>query len=541
MNKNIFITLLISLLLLSGCSGDTCIDPDDFGFIKFNISSRYDAAEVTSRQQGDQVAPWRDSAYRVNGYPLTVMVRPWSYMLGDKNKSGQLSAWCPWYGQKDHTTTLADFCVKLQPCRFIDDNMCPTPPKNDAPIINAPCIMINGVGLYFLIAAKNTDPNMSPDSQRNPSGITRHLGDLSQDYTFYSISSTGQFLQAGGINYQYEGEQISDYSQSPLYFKILDKFYDDNSGQYRVVIKSGVSDTRPNPLQFLTGLIKNVLFGTGDQDPGIIRQTFQQIIDTPGYRMSVSALLTLYIMFTGFSFLIGNINLTHVELIVRVLKVSIVSILLSSSKAWTFFNDYLFVFFVDGVAQILQIIGDASGPDLLNLLISPQTLSKLFSLLFVDPLGFIYIILYFIALYFIFFLLFKATIIYLTALITIGMIIIMAPIFICFMLFNITRSLFENWLRQLISYALQPIILFTGIAFISMIIRTEIYSTLGFGVCKRDFPNLGPINVIFGSFLEDLDPSLGDSIFYWWFPVPMKGGINNFHKAEILVPEDYIK
>ncbi|HJD55656.1 MAG TPA: hypothetical protein LFW21_03245, partial [Rickettsia endosymbiont of Pyrocoelia pectoralis] len=46
---------------------------------------------------------------------------------------------------------------------------------------------------------------------------------------------------------------------------------------------------------------------------------------------------------------------------------------------------------------------------------------------------------------------------------------------------------------------------------------------------------------IFGSFLEDLDPSLGDSIFYWWFPVPMKGGINNFHKAEILVPEDYIK
>lgn len=549
MNKNIFITLLISsLLLLSGCTGDTCIDPDDFGFIKFNVSSRYNPEEITSRQEGDQVAPWRDSAYKVNGYPLTVMVRPWSYILGDKNTSGQLSAWCPWYGQKNNTTTLAAFCVKLQPCTFWDNkrvDMCTPNPanQNDAMISNPPCIMTDGVGLYFLIAAKNTDPNISPDSQRKPQGITQHLGELTSSvgYEFYSISSTGQFLPAGGINYQYKGEDKSKYAQSPLYFKIIDKFYDDNSGQYRLVIKSGVSDTRPDPLQFLTDLIKGVLFGKD----GIIKKTYQQIIDTPGYRMSVSAILTLYIMFTGFSFLIGNINLTHVELIVRILKVSIVSILLSTDKAWTFFHDYLFVFFIDGVQQILQIINEAAatGPgsqSLLGLLISPQTLSKLFSLLFVDWLGFIYIILYLIALYFIFFLIFKATIIYLTALITIGMIIIMGPIFICFMLFNITRSLFENWLRQLISYALQPIILFAGIAFISMIIRTEIYSTLGFGVCKHDFPNLGPINEIFGSFLEDIDPSLGNSIFYWWFPVPMKGGINNFHKAKILVPEDHI-
>ncbi|ADE29616.1 TrbL/VirB6 family protein [Rickettsia prowazekii] len=549
MKKNIFITsLLILLLLLSSCTGDTCIDPDDFGFITFNVSSRYNPGEITSRHEGDQVTPWRDSAYKVNGYPLTIMVRPWNYILGDKNTSGQLSAWCPWYGQKNNTTTLAPFCVKLQPCTFWDNarfDMCTPNPenRNDAMISNPPCIMTDGVGLYFLIAAKNTDPNISPDSQRRPQGITKHLGELTSSvgYEFYSISSTGQFLKAGGINYQYNGEDKSKYAQSPLYFKIIDKFYDDNSGQYRLVIKSGVSDTRPDPLQFLTDLIKKVLFGKD----GIIKKTYQQIIDTPGYKISVSAILTLYIMFTVLSFLIGNINLTHVELIIRIFKISIISILLSTDKAWTFFHDYLFVFFIDGVQQILQIINEAAatGPgsqSLLGLLISTQTLSKLFSLLFVDWLGFIYIILYLIALYFIFFLIFKATIIYLTALITIGMIIIMGPIFICFMLFNITRSLFENWLRQLISYALQPIILFAGIAFISMIIRTEIYSTLGFGVCKHDFPNLGPINEIFGSFLEDIDPSLGNSIFYWWFPVPMKGGINNFHKAKILVPNDHI-
>ncbi|MCC8368917.1 MAG: type IV secretion system protein [Rickettsia endosymbiont of Oxypoda opaca] len=550
MKKNIFVILLISLLFLSGCSGDRCIDPDDFGFIKFNISSRYKAEELTSRQEGDQSAPWRDSGYKVNGYPLTIVVRPWEYQTGDKNTSQELSAWCPWYGQKSNTNTLSAFCLRLQTCQFIDGNMCPSPTPKDAPIINAPCLLKNGVGLYFLIAAHNSDPNSSPDSQRSPKGITRHLGEpvntANTGYNFYSINKTGQFVQSGGINYQYDGVTASDYAQSNLYFKILDKFYDDNGGQYRVVIKAGVSDTRPDPLEFLTNLIQKELFGTSDTDQGIVRKTYQNIIDTPGYRLSVSAILTLYIMFTGFSFLIGNLNLTHVELLIRILKVSIVSILLSSTQAWTFFHDYIFVFFVEGVSQILQIIKEASatGPgsqSLIGLLISPQTLSKLFSLLFVDPLGFIYIFLYLIALYFIFMLVFKATIIYLTALIAVGMIITMAPIFICFMLFSITRSLFENWLRQLISYAIQPIILFAGIAFISMIIRTEIYSTLGFGVCKYDFPNLGPINELFGSFTEDLDVSLGDSIFYWWFPSPMKGGINNFHKENILVPTDYKK
>ena len=63
---------------------------------------------------------------------------------------------------KNNTTTLAAFCVKLQPCTFWDNarlDMCTPNPanQNDAMISNAPCIMTDGVGLYFLIAAKNTD------------------------------------------------------------------------------------------------------------------------------------------------------------------------------------------------------------------------------------------------------------------------------------------------------------------------------------------------------------------------------------------------
>jgi type IV secretion system protein VirB6 len=105
------------------------------------------------------------------------------------------------------------------------------------------------------------------------------------------------------------------------------------------------------------------------------------------------------------------------------------------------------------------------------------------------------------------------------------------------MLFDFTKSLFENWLKQLISYAFQPIILFTGLAFIAMIVRTEIYSSLGFRVCKHDFPNLGPISMLLGDNPLNADPSLNNSIFYWWFPKPMKG--QDFTKIQAVIPVPY--
>ena len=270
------------------------------------------------------------------------------------------------------------------------------------------------------------------------------------------------------------------------------------------------------------------------------------IVRNPGYRLAVSGLLSFYIMWTALSYLAGNVQITHTELLLRVMKIAVVSALLSSEYSWTFFNDYLFVWFVGGVEQIIQMIieAGATGPGsagILGMMLAPQTLSKLFSLLFVDWMGFIYIILFFFALYFVVIIFFDAAVIYLTALIAIGMIITMGPIFICFMLFGITRSLFENWLRQLISYAVQPIILFTGLVFISMILRQEIYGALGFRICKHTFPKMsnGGAEVISDFTKENLGFDLGDSIFYWWFPQPMKGEQFTRVTRSIPIPIDH--
>ena len=544
--NNKILVLLVLSIIFSGCTGDRCIDADDFGFIKLTVSARYNQDELTSQQHDNQIAPWRDSGFVVNGRPLTIMVRSWNKASYD-NSADELSAWCAWYGSADNKDTLSSFCEKLQECTFNAGLMC-TPTKKDAQINNAPCIFTKGVGLYGLIADKSdANPNLSFATQQSPNGITFHIGEKLIGYELYDIDKNGAPVRAGGIDYKYDNGDDLTYANSPLYFKILDKFYDDNNGQYKLVIKSGVLDSRPDPLQFLEKLIKDQFFGTD----GLVSQIYLKITtENVGYRLAVSALLTLYVMFTAFSFLIGNLNITHTELMVRIFKISLVSTLLSSSYSWTFFNDYLFSYFVGGVAQLIQMINAAAttgtgSTTIIGLMIAPQTIAKLFSLLFVQWTGIIYIILFLIALYFVFMMVFQATIIYLTALITIGTIIIMGPIFICFMLFNITRSLFENWLKQLISYSLQPLILFTGLAFTSEIIRDEIYASLGFAVCKHDFPNLGPMNTILGSFAQKLDPSLGNSLFYWWFPVGITKGFtidektNMPVKANIPVPLDH--
>lgn len=544
-NKVRILLLIIVSLALHGCSGEMCIDADDFGFAKVTISSRQDPETLYSLSQGHQVAPWLNSQYRVNGRPLTILVKTWQYGV-EWNTRQELSAWCPWYGAQGDDNQLSSFCEKLTDCQFVNNKMCAS--TIDAPIINAPCLMKNGVGLYALIAEADTDPNASYTSEQNPSGVTLHLGEPRTDYDMYDINKRGEQRIAGGLVYNYEGNKLKkqQYADAPLYFKILDKFYDDNSGQYKVVIKSGITDTRPDPVQFLTKLVKDNLFGVGN-DYGLIRKIYLNIIKNPGYQIAVKGMLSLYIIFTALSYLVGNINLTNIELIKRVVKVSIIAALLSSNYAWSFFNDYLFVWFVGGVEQVIQMIMEAgsTGPgstSILGLMIAPETISKVMSLLLIDWRGFIYIILYLIALYFILMLIFQASILYLSALIIIGMLIIMGPIFLCFMLFGITRSLFENWLRQLIGYAIQPLIIFTGIVFISMIIRSEIYSTLGFRVCKKEFPNLGSIGDILGNISDKLDLGidLTHSIFYWGFPNPGKGKFTQT-KAKIPVPHDFEK
>lgn len=554
------VALIAIMLVLSGCMPDQCIDADDFGFPRFTVSARYDPSEIVGTGE-NEIAPWRDTQFTVNGEPLTIVIKNWSNVTDD-NDTGDVSAWSPWYGNSGDGDTKGSALNSINK-RFIectwDGNaggygLYSSPETRYAMITNAPCLLHKGVGLYALIATQENDPNANI-SATPPQGITFHVGDpnwqAAAGYTMFDVNTLGQVYPAGGLVYQYTGADDSGqavnvdyYDNSKLYFKILDRMHGDNSGQYRVIIKSGINDPYPDPFQYITALVKAQFFGDPNDvtnSTGVVKNIYLQVINNLDYKRFVGAILTLYVMFTAFSFLVGTLEITHTELITRIIKVGIVAALLDPSYGWTFFYNYLFVFFIDGTSELISIIQQAANTgggssSLLTMLTAPETVAKVLSLLLTSPTGIIYIVVYLVLLVFYVFISFRAAALYVSALIMIGMIIIMGPIFLCFMLFEFTKGLFENWIKQLMYYTLQPIILLASIAFMSMMIRHEIYSTLGFRICRQDFPDLGPLFTM-------VDPSDNNgsgtptSIFFWFFPAPMTGAGFSNTMAVIPVPE----
>ena len=557
--------LLLATLMLCGCGKtDTCLEPDDFGFAKMTISSRYAEAEIFGDQTA-QITPWKDGGLILNGKPLYISVKNW-IPREDPNEAGVLSAWCPWYGDKDHGSTLTKYCERLNACRVIGSEKCsydadgmPTDDNclteamctntSDLKIANPPCLMTKGMGLYALIAKPTYDhdnseyepynPNLSLNTMSNPDSeftFAMHMGSPHSQYYISSMSNKGKMTNSGGILYDYDNDHSMNssrinYVNGKLYFKILDRFYQDNNGQYRVFIKSGVFNGGWDPISWCIDIVKTSLFGKGghadysEGGSGIIPAIYSGVVVNTGFTNTVRAALMLFIIFSAFGFLMGSIELSQKELLDRVLKVIIIVTLISPGS-WKFFNEHIFIWFYEGTDFIIDILYQvaASGPgssNPLDFFFSEEIFIKLSSLLFSTPTGWIYICVYIIMLIFLVKIYFDAAVLYMTALIMVGVLISIAPIFIVFFLFEQTKSFFNNWLKQITAYSVQMILVYAGILFMTLIIRNQIYNTLGFPVCAKEFPSIGPI-----------------TIFKWYFP---KISSKNPNLAMIPIPKDHFE
>ena len=536
------------LFSLSSCSSEMCIDAEDFGFESVDVSSRYQQEDILG-ERDKQVAPWRTTSFSSNGRPVMIVVKDWKFKrysgYRTSNNPQEISAWSPWYGSKGDEITLSKMNERLPICQITNGNMCTQ--TTYIKVANPPCLFTKGVGLYALISP--IDPNLTKSSMQSPIGASFHLGEPHPTYNLYYLGE-----KAGGVLFQYGSASESDqYVGSKLYLKILDTYYGDNSGQYKVLIKSGLDYGEPGPISRVLETCKKTLFGSGSDDRyGLVKNIYNGILHDTRYQGMVSGLLTLYIMFSGFSFLIGTIQMSHTELAMRVFKIVFMTTMLNSTKSWSFFHDYLFVFFIEGVDDIsgkfLGQIGNSSSgltyfDDMLGVMLGLKTLSKLSALLFTTWFGFIFIIVYLCLCMGYMWIMMRAVVLYLTCLIFIGLIITMAPIFFCFMLFDATKSLFDNWLKQLVSYTLQPIILIVGLSMAGVIIRHEIYTTLGFTVCKKPLFDMGDIIAAADALLGEGTIPASVSFLYWWFPQRNPGDFcNSASRYDMMpVPEDHIK
>jgi len=524
--------LLISIL--SSCT-ETCIDPDDFGFEAVTVPARHKKEDISGSKL-NQIVPWKDTNLYANGQPISVFVRNWKYIKNSSssnfNNYSECSAWSPWYGEASETkdSLLSKTTYRLQECKFENNKMCQSYEGIYAKIINAPCLLKKGIGLYGLLSDEN--PNRSNLTKESPSGKSFHIGQCSltncsyqnKTYEVKSISKDGVMESVGGIIYDprtqaedsenYQGEEQLSSNLAPdhklisnknkIYLKILDTHYEDNSGQYIAVFKSGFADYKTNFFDSVSRDVKKMIFGEknpdGSENLGIIGSIYTKTVANSSFRFFVKFVMIVYVIIYGAMISIGAARLNQFEILSRLSKLILISMLISDSGI-NFFSKYLLSFFWDGAYFFKDLaLGRGSesydNGDILNTVFSVQVLTKLAAIMFCDTLGIVYILIFFITMIYFCYVIFQTYVRFVTATIVLGLIIALSPVYFSFMLLGVTKKFFDIWMRQAFYYTILPLFLFIGIGITSKVIKEQIYISLGFPVCRismlsfPDFPSL---------------------------------------------------
>jgi type IV secretory pathway VirB6-like protein len=244
-----------------------------------------------------------------------------------------------------------------------------------------------------------------------------------------------------------------------------------------------------------------------NNEKGLLTKLYLGLISNSVYKNLVRLLLTLMLTFYGLGYLLGLTSFTQSELLTRLLKIGFIYLLIGED-GWNIYNATFVRFFKAGVDYLVFSVAGAFNSENnmialyirdgnfydksilfagiernLFLIFSRPVLAKIFGLTFVSLFGILYVVLIVYSLFTYIFAVANAILLYLTAQIFISVLLAIGPIFFIFLLFEKTKNMFENWLKNLMSFALQQIFLLTVFSFFNIIIYDMIKFILSYSVC----------------------------------------------------------
>ncbi|MDE5060707.1 MULTISPECIES: TrbL/VirB6 family protein [Wolbachia] len=589
------VLLLAAYVLIIGCSKNDmpfprCISADYFGpkpiAVSAHFSSDHDAfipedGEVIDPETGEinygfhhnQVVKWEDTGLETNGDDLVVRVNgawtSWSNDNKKESKSGyslqglEQLKYATKFEDKQSDNSLPDFhlvCNDYKPsiqkfsskpnasctvnCKCInEDDSANTVSRG------APCWFTNGHGAYLLFRRTFTDtdgkktmepdPNENLKSMRNPESPTVHLG-----YNSLAENGSGLFTLKGnntGLKDR-NCDQVKLEKGWKIYVKILDRHYLDNVGGYSFEFLSGVRkpsdsgffDYIYHYLKCVLLINKNCEKHFDSNDPAAAQAMFENIAEkSTSFHNFVLSLLVLFVMILSLLYLFGMIRETKPDMLIRMMKITLVIVLISPGS-FRFFYDHFLVLFIKGLEQLISIITNFA-PNMNNGSIAQGDEAKLFSFmedmfnkffaysvwkkfaaflhyqmwasLLMIPAILIGIVLYFL-------LCLYAYIIFLSGFMGIAFLIAIMPLFLISILFSPLKSLFDGWIKFCISFCLQSIMIFTLLSLLAAIIMNTFYRQLGFTVCYNKWfeVRLCAPKWVFGGFC------IVDKQYFGWTP-----------------------
>ncbi len=362
--------------------------------------------------------------------------------------------------------------------------------------VDRSCVRSGGDGLYMYIGS---NPDSVVPGDVGTYSVTMKETKLKSGNTMYK-----PFMINGGTS-----KGFSPPANGRIYFGIKGAIESDtvkanfidkkNSNKYTVhIYKTVWNPLFSNFFKLIRDTILDVLYGSVDEiskvdihnTNGLISSAYNRIINN-GLIAFTQAVLVLFIAFSAIAFMFGLVQATQAEIFIRIVKIGIV-LAATSPGSWELFGVSLFNLFVRGVDTIAGVFSSVTGSDnafafldpTLGVFLTRETWLRLCAIMLSGPIGFITFILLLWGVWCFMGAMISAVMSYLITIIGISLLFMLTPLFMITILFRVTRTLFEGWIKMMLSLSLTPVMMFAALAFLNQIMMAALFAINNFTICK---------------------------------------------------------
>ncbi|GAT75396.1 VirB6 family type IV secretion system protein, partial [Ehrlichia ruminantium] len=518
--KNHFIKLLL-LLLMTACESNQhpvprCIPADVFTEGRTTSVSAYfdptsenfmsDNKVLGNSVEDNQVVRWKYTGYVTNGHPIVLRAEGmWTSWAKKSNNVTEVQTNTTDYGDDDvdrYNAILAvdrvcgpykkiekTFSNGTNQCKVSCEMISGVQDNLETGTYGPPCWFRNGYGAYLLFKRpEDPEPNETITNMRYPTSPVMHIGYKPLELAgTHGISTSSKKIK---------DSSCKDVELKPgwkIYIKILDRNYYDNVGGYTVTFIDGIkAEQEFSAFEWVRKEVRGRLDKAGED-------LFKNIVKNPVFKNFVFSLLTLFLIFGSLAYILGIVRTPFADIIVRLLKISLM-LLLISPNSWDFFYNHLLRLFIHGTDQIIAMINSYTGDynpqapfSFMDIMIRDKIFSpviwkiKIRALIVANFSSIFAVLVIVIAVLIYIALCIYGFVIYLTAFVGITFLVGLMPLLLLGILFSQFKSLFDGWLTQCISFSLQAILIFTLISLFGTLIMNYYYRIFGFTVCYNEW------------------------------------------------------